>query len=736
MTTVLADRYAIEREIAHGGMATVYLAKDMRHDRSVAVKVLRPELASAIGPDRFTREIEIAAHLSHPHILSLYDSGEADGSLFYVMPYIEGESLRQKLDREKQLSIDEAVGIIRQVASALDYAHIRHLVHRDVKPENVLLHEGVPMVMDFGIALTQNAAPDDDRLTVAGHTLGTPHYMSPEQASGETELDARSDVYSLACVLFELLTGSPPFNGPNAQSVIAKRFTETAPAIRRFRPTVPDAIEQAIKRALKRNPEDRFASCGDFAEALARPAHSESPLPSVAVLPFLNLSPDPENEFFADGVTEDVIAQLSKIRGLKVISRTSIMRYKKREQNLREIADTLGVATLLDGSVRRAGGQVRIVAQLIDAASDHPLWSETYDRKLTDIFAIQSDVALEIASALEAGLSPAERKRIHREPTASVAAYQAYLQGRFWYSRYTAEGIRKGIEYFDQAIEADPQYALAHVGLAMAYTEVAVGQGWDFVRADEAYRRAYAAALAAIAIDPDLGEARSALALLKFTREYDWEGAEAEFKVALELSPGSADIYDYYGWLCGSLERWDEALALVTRAQELDPLMHRSDVASTLLRAGRYDEALESAKQAVVFDPQHGRSNSTLGWALFKLGKIDEGLASIERAVDLNPGNTMYLAQLGEAYALAGQRSRAHDVLRQLEEMAKARYVSPYHVSYVYTGLGDHIRAIELLEQARAEHSGSVYGIKGSFLFTPLRTHPRFKALLATMNLD
>jgi len=421
MSRVLADRYVIEREIASGGMATVYLANDRRHSRTVAVKILRPELVSAIGPDRFSREIEIAAHLSHPHILSLYDSGEADGSLFYVMPYIQGESLRQKIEREKQLPIDEAVTIARQVASALDYAHARRLVHRDIKPENVLLHEGVPMVMDFGIALTQSASADD-RLTLAGHTLGTPHYMSPEQASGEVNLDARSDVYSLACVLFEMLTGAPPFTGPNAQAVIAKRFTDTAPSIRRFRPAIPEAVEAAIRKALARNPADRFPSCGAFADALARPVQRESPLPSVAVLPFLNLSPDPENEFFADGVTEDVIAQLSKIRGLKVISRTSVMRYKKREQGLREIADTLGVATLLDGSVRRAGNRVRIVAQLVDASSDQPLWSETYDRQLTDIFAIQSDVALEIGSALEAEMSAAERRRIHREPTANLQA--------------------------------------------------------------------------------------------------------------------------------------------------------------------------------------------------------------------------------------------------------------------------------------------------------------------------
>src|SRR6185312_11508894 len=284
---------------------------------------------------------------------------------------------------------------------------------------------------------------------------------------------------------------------------------------------------------------------------------------------------------------------------------------------------------LLDGSVRRAGNRVRIVAQLVDASSDQPLWSETYDRQLTDIFAIQSDVALEIASALEAEMSAAERRRIHREPTANLQAYQAYLQGRFWYSRYTADGIRKGIDYFNQAIAADPNYALAYVGLAMAYAELAIGQGWDEIPPEELHRRARAAVMSALEIDPELGEGHSVLALLMFIHDFDWKGAEAEFKLALELSPGAADIYDHYGWLCGALERYDEALALVRRAQELDPLTHRADVASTLLRAGRYEEALQASLRAIEFDPEYGRARSTLGWAYLKLGMPDRGLAEL-----------------------------------------------------------------------------------------------------------
>ena len=739
--TALAGRYAIQREIGRGGMATVYLADDLKHRRQVAIKVLRPELGSLLGGDRFTREIQVAAALNHPHILPLYDSGSAEGLLFYVMPYVRGESLRQKLTRQRQLSIDEAIGIVRQVASALEHAHAQGLIHRDIKPENILLHEGEAMVTDFGIALALaggeagRRGSGDDRLTGTGITLGTPQYMSPEQSAGERTLDARSDVYSLGCVLYELLAGEPPYTGATAQAVIAKRFTDPVPRVSRLRPTVSRAVEQALTTALARVPADRFASAGEFAEALIRPTEGARKAPSVAVLPFRNLSADPENEFFTDGITEDVIAQLSKIRSLKVISRTSVMPFKKREQSLREIGATLQVATLLEGSVRRAGDRVRIVAQLIDAEADRHLWAETYDRQLTDIFAIQTDVALQIASALEAELSLDERSRIHRKPTRDVHAYQLYLQGRHCYSRYTEESIRKGIEYFRQAIEADPGYALAHTGVALAYAELAAGQGGGVLRPDLAFHEAKEAITRALALDGELGEARSVLALLKFTHDFDWAGAEEEFKLALELSPGGADIYDHYGWLCAALQRYDEALALVKRAQELDPLVHRADVAATLLRAGRHEEALEAALRCIEFEPEYARGRSTLGWAYLKSGMPDQGLAELERAVALAPENTLYLAQLGQAYAMAGKTANAREVLRRLEQLSQKRYVSPYHMAYVYTGLGEADRAMDFLERAYEERAGSVYGIKGSFLFTTLHSHPRFTALLRKMNL-
>ena len=464
--------------------------------------------------------------------------------------------------------------------------------------------------------------------------------------------------------------------------------------------------------------------------ALNAPGRTRSS--SVAVLPFLNLSGEPEDDYFADGITEDVITHLSKIRALQVISRTSVMPFKQRQHTLKEIGRTLGATTLLDGSVRHIGDRVRIVATLVDVETDRHLWAETYDRRMTDIFSIQTDVALQIAAALEAGLSPDEHTRVRREPTKDVQAYRLFLQGRRWFTRYTPEASARAIEYFDRALARDPAFALAWANLAMVYTDLAE---LGAVAPDDAYRRAAEAAATALRIDPELGAAHVTMGYLKTVREFDWSGAEQAFKRALELSPSSADAYDLYGRFCAALERYDESIALLQRAQELDPLAHRVDLVTTLLRAGRYDQAILRAEEAVELDSGQARARATLGWAYFLSGRQAEGLAELERAVAVSPGNTLWLGQLGEAYAMAGLATQAREILRELEERAQGAYVSPYHFAYVYTGLGDADRAMDWLERAVAERTGPAYGIKGSFLLTPLHAHPRFQALLREMKL-
>ncbi|MEP7067143.1 MAG: protein kinase [Gemmatimonadota bacterium] len=727
LRTALAGRYHLERELGRGGMATVFLAHDVKHHRPVAVKILHSELALSIGSDRFLREVEVVASLNHPRILPLYDSGDADGFLFFVMPYIKGESLRAKIEREKQLSVEEALTIARQTASALAYAHAHGVIHRDVKPENIMLHEGEAMVADFGIALVLTAA--NDRITERGYVVGTPAYMSPEQSFDDSRVDARSDVYSLGCVLYEMLAGEPPYTAPNSQALIAKRLVDPVPSVRRVRGAVPTNVDQSLIKALAKNSVDRFDSVIAFADSLSAPA---LPQPAaIAVLPFVNLSVDPENEYFADGITEDVIAHLSKMRALKVISRTSVMPFKKSLESLKQIGAKLGATTLLEGSVRRSGDRVRIVAQLIDVEADRYLWSDTYDRRLTDIFEIQTDVALQIAAALKAELTVDEHARLTKEPTSNVEAYKLYLQGRHWYVNYTTPGMQQAISYFQRAIGIDPGYALAYANMALAYTEIAeIGASPP----TEAFTRAREAAATALELDPGLAEAHSTVAYLKMC-DFDWDAAEQGFQRALELNPNSADTYDLYGRLCSAQQRFDEAIALLRRAQEMDPLAHRLDVATAMLRAGRYLEAAVGAEGALAFEPQLDRAHATLGWALIKRGMTDAGLAALQRAVAFSPGTTQWLAQLGLAYGLTGHPDKAREILRALEEESTRKYISPYHLLFVHTGLGEYDRALDLLEQSVEQRAGAAYGIKGSFLLAPLRPHPRFQALLRKMKL-
>ena len=486
----------------------------------------------------------------------------------------------------------------------------------------------------------------------------------------------------------------------------------------------PDPDVAALAEELRTAPPRRTPGPADA----ARP-----PLPSVAVLPFLNLGADPEHEYFADGITEDVIAHLSKIRALKVISRNSVMSFKARQSSMKEIGLALGAATVLDGTIRHAGDCVRIVATLVDVEADRQLWAETYDRQVTDIFAIQTDVALRIAASLRAELTPDEQGRVRSEATKDLQAYRLFLQGRRFFLQYTTEGLERSVGYFERAVARDPAFAQAFTLLAMAYIELAE-QGLTAPSA--VYGPAAEAVAKALELDPELGDAHATAGYLKMVARFDWAGGEAGMKRALELSPGSAYVHDLYARTLWAVERYDEALPLARRAQELDPLAHRNDLTTMLLRAGRYDQALLRAEDAVEVDPRGSRAHATLGWAYFFNGRREEGLAELESAVELSSRTSLWLGQLGQAYAMAGEAPKARAILRELEERARETFVSPYHLAYVYTGLGEADRAMDLLERAVADRTGATYSIKGSFLFAPLRGLPRFRALMRTMNLD
>jgi serine/threonine-protein kinase len=535
----LSDRYRIERELGSGGMATVYLARDLRHDRDVALKVLHAELAETIGRQRFLREIRMAAGLTHPHILPLYDSGEAGGFLYFVMPVMKGQTLRDRLQQEHQVSVESAVRIGTEVADALDYAHRQDVVHRDIKPENILLHEGHAVVADFGIGKALVAAASETTTyTQVGVTVGTPAYMSPEQAAGDP-VDGRSDLFALGCVLYEMLTGQPAFSGPTVQSLIASRFVHTPPDVSSIRAAVPRALSEVVSRLLARSPEDRLVTGAMVVEALrsgdfqAIPARK--PEASVAVLPFTNMSADPDNEFFSDGITDDVIVALTAVKGLKVAARTSSFAFKNKNADLATVGKTLGVRTVLQGSVRRAGNRVRVTVQLMNASEGTQLWSERYDRELDDIFAIQDEIARGIVEQLRVrlGLEQAAVPLAAR-PTDDLEAYQLYLRGREAAYVRTPASLRRAIEYFRQALARDPDVARAHLGLAEAYIGLGV---YQYIPTIEAARETEQALRAAERLQPDLALVHVHWAQLKLYLRPDWHEAGPHLDRALAIDP-------------------------------------------------------------------------------------------------------------------------------------------------------------------------------------------------------
>ena len=465
----LADRYVIDEEIGRGGMATVYGADDLRHGRRVAIKVLRPELAANLGTERFLREIGIAARLTHPHIVPLIDSGMADGMLYYVAQYVSGGSLRTRLKTDGALSIKDALRIAEEVGAGLDFAHRSGVVHRDVKPENILFTDGHAVLTDFGIARAPSFRTDFR--TDEGLVVGTPEYMSPEQAAGEANLTNASDVYSLACVIYEMLTGQPPFSGGPVQTIVARHVSEVPRSARVLRPEVPEGIVRALARALAKDPAERFTGVAAFITALEDDPTSRvaARMRSIAVLPFVNASPDPENEYLSDGITDELIDALSKVRGLRVASRTSVFGLKGKVQDVRAVGAILGASAVIEGTVRRAGDRLRISAQLSSTDDGSLLWSQRFDRTLEDVFALQDEIAHTIVDALRATTFADLSEPIPPRYIGNVNAYNLYLKGRYEWNKRTKEGVVAGIKYFQEALAEDPRYAPAYTGLADSY---------------------------------------------------------------------------------------------------------------------------------------------------------------------------------------------------------------------------------------------------------------------------
>jgi len=558
LTSALAGRYRLDGELGAGGMATVYLAHDTRHDREVAIKVLHTDLGASLGLERFLSEIRITAKLQHPHIVPVFDSGDADGLLYFVMPRVEGETLRARLDRTGPLPIMEAVRYVREVADALSYAHGRGILHRDLKPENILLSGGHALLADFGIAAS-SGMPLAQRMTQTGTALGTPAYMSPEQAMGERTLGPASDVYGLGAILFELLTGMPPFTGVTYEAMLVQRFTQDAPRASTRRADTPSGCDAAIAKALAREPADRFASAAAFAEALQEARLPQSPTgPSIAVLPFVNLSTDAENGYFADGLTEEVILTLSKLSVLRVCSRTSVMPYRERAASPSQIAHALGVTHLLEGSVRKSGARIRIAASLLDATSDRSLWSEKFDGTLDDVFEMQDRVAQAIVGALQLTLTPHEAAILVEHPITNAAAYDEYLRAREGLNAFSTSGLQLALHHLGQAAQLEPDnvYVLRGMGRA-CWAAVNHGLSDDVSRLDEAL--GYADTIARIR--PDSPYAQEIRGLVAVARG-DLETGLRNLAVAHEAMPADEDIGVWYAILMLFAGRIEEAAAL------------------------------------------------------------------------------------------------------------------------------------------------------------------------------
>ena len=748
LSAAIAARYKLQRELGQGGMAKVFLAHDLKYQRAVAVKVLLSELTESVGATRFLHEIQIAARLHHPHILPLYDSDEANGFLYYVMPFIEGETLRERITRERQLPVGDAIQIAREVADALSYAHKSGVVHRDIKPGNIMLESGHAIVADFGIARAVGVATSQS-LTGPRHVIGTPAYMSPEQIEGSEYLDGRSDIYSLGCVLFEMLAGEPPFAGNTLESIIARRLSGPTPSARAFRELVPEAIDAAVKKSLARLPADRFVSAGQFAEALATPVTAAiavgaaqamvqeiTAAKSVAVLPFENMSTDPENEYFSDGITDDIIAQLSKISALKVISRTSSMQYKKTAKKITTIAEELGVGAILEGSVRRAGPRARIVVHLVDPKTEKHIWGETFDRQLTDIFEVQSEVAQQITGALSLALSPEEKQRVEKKATADAEAYNLYLLGVYHANKWTGADIQKAIDYFQQAIAKDPAYAVAYAGLADAYELLSIGFGDKPPL--EYLVMAKGVSLKALEMDDSLAEAHTSLAYARWLGDLDWSGAEREFKRALDLKSSYVMAHEWYSEYLSSLGRFDEALAAIKRAQQLDPLsvpVNRA-VGWVLYFSRRYDESIEELRKALAMNAEFLGARMVLWWALVAKGAHHEAIADIRSQVERPGARTMKKLMLAYATAAAGNKEEAGGILWELEAKVAAESRMSLLAAMLFTAMDEKDRAFEQLQRAFEIREPGLLFLRVAPWADSLRSDRRYAPLVEKLGLS
>jgi eukaryotic-like serine/threonine-protein kinase len=773
----LADRYIIERELGRGGMATVFLARDLRHQRQVALKLLDPSLAAEIGTDRFEREIRLAARLQHPHICSVYDSGAAGDQLWFTMPYVEGESLETRLAREGTLPVEEALRIAREAALALAYAHEHGVVHRDIKPANLLLtRDGSVLVADFGIAraLGNTTGTGEPKLTQSGFSPGTPAYMSPEQQAGVADVDGRSDIYSLGVVLFEMLVGERPFGGGVLAAFVAQALSDPIPRVKQRRAEVPAGVDSVLQRALATNPEQRYptiAAMGQDLDALVRgrplaQASTDRPrlvhrlvlgagaagllalagyglirwraspdvaaLRSTAVLPFVDLSPDHSDAYFSEGLAEELTTALAKIPGLRVAARSSAFQFRDSVIDVREVSRRLKVGTVLEGSVRRSGSRIKVSAQLVNAGDGYELWSEIYDRDLADVFRVQEEIARAIGAALRVRLASAADSALRQRPTDNLQAYDLYLKGRFVINQRTETTLAEAARLFAEALALDSGMARAWAGLADAKLLLPLYSSAD---PKVVWPQAKAAALHAIALDSTSAEAYASLAYGTMLNEWDWAGAERAFQKALAVDSTYPTAHHWYADFLAGRGRLEEALAQMNRARELDPLSRiiATEYGWVLHELHRSDEADSVLKEVLRIDPGYSQALFVLAQVRIEQKRYSEAIPMMRRSVAAGGAGAHGSAGLIAALARSGDRTAALGALDSLTQRAKREYIPPSAFALSYANLGDLDRAYAMLERGIAERDVLLPENLFEPLLDPIRRDPRYPSIVTRL---
>ncbi|MCI0692011.1 protein kinase [candidate division KSB1 bacterium] len=769
------SHYKILEKLGGGGMGVVYKAEDTKLKRLVALKFLPPDLTrDEEAKERFVNEAQAASALDHPNICVIHEIDETDdGQIFICMAYYEGETLKKKIDRGP-LPIDQTLDLAIQIAQGLAKAHEHGITHRDIKPANAMItKDGVVKIVDFGLAKLAGQS----RLTKTGSTMGTVAYMSPEQTRG-TEVDHRTDIWAFGVVLYEMITAQLPFKGGYEQAVMYSIMNEDPAPITGLRANETMELERIVKKALQKDRANRYQyvdemlvdlklttrvleskSAGTIKEKLPKRKRAflygsittflvlliagglyffpgrRGTINSIAVLPLANLSGDPEQEYFTNGMTEALITDLAQISALRVISRTSVMQYKEVKKPLPEIARELNVDAVVEGSVLHSGEHVRITAQLIEAETDRHLWAESYERDLRNVLALQKEVAQAIAREIKVKLTPHERARLASTREATPEVYHMYLKGRYYWSKRTQEELKKAIRHFQNALDEDPAFAPAYAGLADCYSQlgtVVIGQPPTEMRT-----LAAAAAKRALEIDSEQAEAHASLAYVKLY-QWDWFGAEQGFKRAIELSPSYPSAHLWYAHYLAARGRFGEALAEVKRAENLDPLspIIRTQVGWILHKARRYDEAIEQYRKVLDVDPNFVWALWQLGSAYIEKAMYTEAIAVSEKAVTLSSRSPLIVASLGDAYAKSGRRAKAQELLNELSELSKQRYIPPISLALIHISLGSKDQAFEWLEKAYQERSNGMAYLGVWSGWDPLRSDPRFIVLLKKMGVE